>query len=414
MPDYRSSRNNRASYNRAAYDEDFYNEPRRRQRPPRRGSKAPLIVILAVAVIAVVVAVLLLGGGSDKPAQTVVPTEAPQTVITDVSVQESAATASTDSLSAASASASNSALAAALGDDDAVLDPLSEEDRVQVTDLKINEDLPDTWLNILLLGSDERVLNTSARTDTMIICSINRSTYEVKLTSIMRDTAVVYDDLDEHNGTYRINAANYFGGPEYAMQIVNECFGMNIENYVTVNFFGFQKIAQALGGIDMDITKEEMEQINKNQKQQARIAHEAGIDESDLENVLLETYGENTHLNGRQTLAYARIRKIDSDFTRAERQRKVLAALVEKLKECSGPEIIALGMSMIEHVDTNLDLDSILNVAMGVLSSDMEDIDTFRLPVNDSYKQETRNEESMFYDCDWATNARELYTFIYG
>lgn len=414
MPDYRSSRNNRASYNRAAYDEDFYNEPRRRQRPSRRGSKAPLIVILAVAAAAVVVAVLLLGGGSDKPAQTAVPTEAPQTVITDVSVQESAATASTDSLSAASASASNSALAAALGDDDAVLDSLSEEDRVQVTDLKINEDLPDTWLNILLLGSDERVLNTSARTDTMIICSINRSTYEVKLTSIMRDTAVVYDDLDEHNGTYRINAANYFGGPEYAMQIVNECFGMNIENYVTVNFFGFQKIAQALGGIDMDITKEEMEQINKNQKQQARIAHEAGIDESDLENVLLETYGENTHLNGRQTLAYARIRKIDSDFTRAERQRKVLVALVEKLKECSGPEIIALGMSMIEHVDTNLDLDSILNVAMGVLSSDMEDIETFRLPVNDSYKQETRNEESMFYDCDWATNARELYTFIYG
>lgn len=418
MPDYRSSRNSRASYNRAAYDEDFYNEPRRRQRPPqrrRRKSRGPLIAVIAIAVVAIIAVVLVLSfsGGSDKPAQTASPTQPPQAdIITDVSVQESAVSASTDSLSSSAASA-DSALATALGDDDAVLAPLSEEERVQVTDLKINESLPDTWMNILLLGSDERVLNTSARTDTMIICSINKSTYEVKLTSIMRDLAVTYDDLDEHNGTYRINAANYFGGPEYAMQIVNECFGMNIENYVTVNFFGFQKIAQALGGIDMDISEEEMEQINKNQKQQARIAHNAGIDESDLENVLLETYGENTHLNGRQTLAYARIRKIDSDFSRAERQRKVLAALVEKLKECSGPEIIALGMSMIEHVDTNFDLDSILNVAMGVLSSDMEDIETFRLPINDSYKQETRNEESMFYDCDWSSNARELYTFIY-
>ena len=420
MPDYRSSRNNRAYY-----DEDFYNEPRRRQRPPqrkrRRRNSGRLIAVLAVIVVVVIAVVLVLslsGGKDGKTAPQATPTPAPETgtltnatIVSDPAVQSDAVEQSAAAFTETSTAASS--LAAALGDDDAELTPLSEEDRVQVTDLKLNTSLPDTWMNILLLGSDERTLNESARTDTMMICSINKETHEVKLTSIMRDTAVVYDDLDEHNGTYRINAANYFGGPQYAMQIVNECFGMNIEHYVTVNFFGFQKIAQALGGIEMDITKEEMEQINKNQKQQAKIAYKAGIDESDLENVLLTTYGENTHLNGRQTLAYARIRKIDSDFTRAERQRKVLAALMDKLKECSGPEIIALGMSMIEYVDTNIDLDTILSVAMGVLGSDMGDVETFRLPINDSYKQETRNEESMFYDCDWEANSRELYTFIY-
>ena len=155
-----------------------------------------------------------------------------------------------------------SSLSALLGDEDAALDPLPEDQRVQVDDLSINTTLPEEWLNILLMGSDERTLSESSRTDTMIICSINQSTKEVKLTSIMRDTAVKYDDLGEHNGTYRINAANYFGGPEFAMKTVNECFGMNIQYYAMVNFFGFQRIAEALGGIDVDISEAEMNEIN--------------------------------------------------------------------------------------------------------------------------------------------------------
>ena len=412
MPDYRSPRDNRDYY----YEEEY---PRARQRDYRRSVhkrrrrvSPRLFVVLGILVLAIVAVVLLVSGNGGGTQVQATPTPNAQPGAMSNAVMQSASPTAEVLTNVSVQSSSVSALAAYLGDEDATLEPLPEEERVKVSDLSLNEDLPENWMNILLLGTDERSTSESARTDTMIICSINRETGAVKLTSIMRDIAVVYDDLDEHNGTYRINAANYFGGPEYAMKVVNECFDLNIEHYVTVNFFGFQKVAQALGGIEMDITKEEMEQINKNQIQQAKIAYEAGIDESDLVNELLETYGEDTLLNGRQTLAYARIRKLDSDFTRAERQRKVLSALVDKMKELSGPEIIALGMSMIEHVDTNLDLDTILNVAMQVLAGDMN-ISSFRLPVNDSYKQETRNEESMFYDCDWATNARELYTFIY-
>ena len=413
MPAYRSSRNNRDYY-----DEDFYDEPRRRApRGRRRSGKLFLIIgIVLVLAVALILALSFSGKGKEVAPQAT-PTPAPETgTLTNATIYTDPVVEATEAAPVEmmqAASLSTSSLAASLGDENTELAPLPEEDRVVVSDLSLNTSLPDSWMNILLLGSDERSLNESARTDTMMICSINKSTYEVKLTSIMRDTAVVYDDLDEHNGTYRINAANYFGGPQYAMQIVNECFDMNIEHYVTVNFFGFQKIAQSLGGIEMDITKEEMEQINENQVKQAKLAYKAGIDESDLENEYLTEYGENTHLNGRQTLAYARIRKIDSDFTRAERQRKVLAALMDKLKEHSSTEIISLGLSMIEHIDTNIEFDTIISMAIGVLGSGLDDIETFRLPINDSYKQETRNEESMFYDCDWATNARELYTFIY-
>ena len=128
---------------------------------------------------------------------------------------------------------------------------------------------------------------------------------------------------------------------------------------------------------------------------------------------MLETYGENTHLNGRQTLAYCRIRKLDSDFSRTERQRTVLTKLKEKLMGKSAMEIVTLAGSLQQYFATNLTIDQIVSVATTVLSSEHLSVEQFRLPVNDTYKQETRNEQSMLYDCDWEKNALELYNFIY-
>ena len=304
-------------------------------------------------------------------------------------------------------------LAAALDDEGSDVSGLAGGYQVTVTDLSVNESLPDTWLNILLLGSDERTVNEPARTDTMIICSINRDTGEVKLTSIMRDTAIEITEAGEFNGTYRINAANFFGGPEYAMKVVNEYLDMNIQNYVVVNFFGFQKIAEALGGIDVDITEAEMNEINKKAVDQAWIGYHAGVDESDQVNEYLTTYGANTHLNGRQTLAYARVRAIDSDFARTERQRTVIKKLTDKLRGKSLTEITALAASLSSNVSTNMDLSTIVEIAYKVLSSDVTGMDTLRLPENGTYTEEVRNEKAMFYEVDWTTNALELYNFIY-
>ena len=430
MPDNRSSRRD------YSYEEGIRREPPRRpangrtlqnRRPVKRRKRraTPRLFIFAAILLAIVIllVVLLSGRGSEGGAQPIAtPTPAPQTgALTNATISSAAPVDGTQAestqpagIDVASASGGQySTLSQWLGDEDAELEPLPEEQRVKVDDLSINQSLPEEWLNILLLGSDERSLSESARTDTMIICSINQSTREVKLTSIMRDVAVKYDDLGEHNGTYRINAANYFGGPEFAMKTVNECFGMNIQYYAMVNFFGFQKIAEALGGIDVDISEAEMNEINNKLYEQYKIARAIGEAAPTVENDLMTTYGPNTHLNGHQTLAYARVRSIDSDFSRAERQRTVLTQLAMKLKEKSIPELMALGYSMLSQVSTNMSGDMIMDITVQVLQGGLDSIETFRIPVNNSYTLEVRNEEAMFYDVDWAVNQRELYTFIY-
>ena len=358
-------------------------------------------------IIAVVVLLIVKPFGSKDPT-----TDAPKTTAAPA-VSDIPSDAGDDTQSGASHAES---LASLLGNEDAYVEGLSTDELAVVTDLSINTALPtEQWINILLLGSDERHIEDSARTDSMIICSINKQTGEVKLTSIMRDLAVELNDLGQYSGTYRINAANYFGGEKLAMKVVNECFGMNIENYVHVNFYGFQQVAQQLGGIEMDITEEEMNLINILIVEQAKFAYYAGVDESDLPNEYLETYGPNTHLDGRQTLAYARIRKLDGgDYARAERQRNVLMALMNKLKGAGAGELLALGTTCLQHIRTNMSLEDMLSIATTVCGNGVTSVESLRLPINDSYVQETRKEQSMLYDCNWSANASTLYSFIYG
>lgn len=291
---------------------------------------------------------------------------------------------------------------------------LSEADMAVVSDLKINTNLPSEWLNILLLGTDERVLNDSARTDTMIICSINRTTGELKLASIMRDLAVELNDIGKYSGTYRINSANFFGGPNLAMRTVNENFGMNIQYYAMVNFFGFQRIAEKVGGIDIDITEDEMNQINKWAYNVYKSARKHNIDVTDVAWEKLETYGQNVHLNGTQTLGYARIRKLQGgDYMRTERQRTVLSKLLEKAKSLDAIQLASLANDLLKDIKTNLPLDDIFPVGMTVCTNGLSGVDSMHLPISGTYKEERRNNKDMLYDCDFKANSIALYNFIY-
>ena len=394
-----------------------------RRTPPRRGKRpnGRFYVFLGILLLVIVAVVLLIwrpwASGDDPSVSAFV---APTPVVAGATAAPAMAPSVPDAQQAQGDDAqaqTASPLSELLGSEDTNITGLTEDQMVDVTDLSINTGLSPEWMNILLLGVDQRVQGESCRSDTMIICSINTETSEVKLTSLMRDMAVEFDDLGTNNGTYRLNAANYFGGPELTMKTINELLGLNIEKYVMVNFTGFTQICEALGGIEMDITEAEKEQINLNVWSQLQIAYENGWDESNLTdaNGYLgpNDYGENIHLNGRQALAYARIRKIDSDWERTNRQRKVLVAMMDKMRGTNMLQLLQLGGSLMQYVETNMTLEEIISIADKVLNSGLEGAETMAVPVTDTYVQETRNNQSMFYDVDWTTNAREVQNFIY-
>ena len=290
------------------------------------------------------------------------------------------------------------------------LAPLEGDDKVQVNDLSITEGLPGEWTNILLLGSDTRNIKKVSRTDTMMIASINTNDGRIKLISIMRDTIV---PIPGH-GDKKLNSASYYGGPELTMKVVNECFKMNISKYVLVNFGGFKEVIDTLGGIELDVTEAEMEQINLNLKEQGRLL---GLSKEKFlaGEYNLKTFGANVPLDGLQALAYARIRHIDSDFQRTERQRKVIDAAIQKLRgSVSVTQLMQLATSVWDYVQTNVDTISAVGLAKTALSSGIGKVTTGLMPINGTYKNESRGSNgSALYDTDFAANAARLYKFIY-
>lgn len=381
--------------------------PNNNRRRARKRSNTKFIVFLVViAVLAIVGGILVAGliGGKDDPTTT-----------------QQGAQGNTPSQPTNEGSGQLTGVLADNGSDaeddtTAVHAPaLSGNYRVQVDDLHITEGLDSEWMNVLLLGSDQRTATEPFRTDSMIICSINKSTGEVKLTSLMRDTAMQMDGLGDESGLYRVNVACYVGGPEYLMQFLNDKLNLNIEYYVMVDFTSFSIIADQLGGIDIAVSMSEKDEINFNLHRQARVAYDKGMSEEEVyaTHVYLEEYGENVHLNGPQVLAYARIRKLDSDSARTERQRKVLAAMLEKLRTRSPQEVMSLAMSLGGYVTTNMSIDEIISVALVVVSSDMQ-VEQHRIPENGTYVLETRDGESMLYDTNWESNAATVHQYIYG
>ena len=270
----------------------------------------------------------------------------------------------------------------------------------------------DGWWNILLLGSDSRdMTNIKGRTDTMIVLSIRTLTdpdtgelsTDIKLTSIMRD---IWVHLPHNSGWNRINAANRTGGPEMAIETVNEYFDLDIQDYLLVNMEVLAFAIDALGGIAMDITEEEMGQIN----------WQLGNDEKEftLSNpARLEVYGEDVLLTGNQAVAFARIRKLDNDFVRTARQRDVITAIAAKAKALTLAELLVLGNSLIENVATSLDVADLTALATRCLAADMDAIGQFRVPVDGTFWYADFGGASAI-DMDFEENTRLLHEFIYG
>ncbi|MCR5619862.1 MAG: LCP family protein [Lachnospiraceae bacterium] len=199
--------------------------------------------------------------------------------------------------------------------------------------------------NILLIGNDSRLGGEDGRSDAMILVSISTKTGKVLMTSILRD---IYVEIPGY-GSNRLNAAYAYGGPELLMKTVEQNFDIPVNRYILVNFEAFAGVVDAVGGVDLELTPDEVIWLNAylNEYNELR-GKEFGYD------YIYQLEGGMMHLNGAQALAYSRNRYIGTDFGRTERQRKVMEEIIGKLPGTVFKDFNGLIEALCPNLTTNL------------------------------------------------------------
>lgn len=200
--------------------------------------------------------------------------------------------------------------------------------------------------NIAFFGVDTRDNTDTGRSDAILVLSVDTIHGDIDMTSILRDSKV---PIDGHGKT-KINHAYAYGGPELAVKTLNQVFNLDIKEYVTVNFEQLVDIVDAVGGVTIDITDEEMNAIN------------ALMDEAFPDGEHLTSSG-SVLLNGQQAICYSRIRKIDTDNARAGRQQEILNAIFESLKSMNKLEYPRFIREFSSIVETSLSTADIMKLS---------------------------------------------------
>lgn len=234
----------------------------------------------------------------------------------------------------------------------------------------INDFMDDELINILLVGQDRRNGEGRQRSDSMMLCSINTSTKNVSLISFLRDLYVSIPGYSDN----RLNAAYSFGGFPLLTETLQENFGVVIDGCFEVDFNGFVELVNQIGGVDLELTDAE-----------------AAI-------VGIETSEDKCHLNGKQALTYARIRKIDSDFQRTNRQRKVLLAAYDKIKNGRISNMVSAIQTALPYLTTDMTNKQImaLGVKLFPLIKNVK-IESYQVPPDGTYSDVYINDMAVLY-----------------
>lgn len=284
--------------------------------------------------------------------------------------------------------------------------------------------------NIALFGLDSRTSEFKGQSDVIMILTVDNRHHSIKMTSIMRDTRVPIEGqgFEQYIDGWdtKINAAYAYGGPELAIRTLNQHFGLDIEDYVTINFVNMAAIVDAFGGVELEVTGEEMAQVNLTnltlevQVQQERdlaagMYNDLYYPEITKEDYFKDAYGSPDFnstsfqggkylLNGNQAVAYGRIRYLgNGDYDRVGRQQKVLRQLVGRLKDISLTEYPGLIKQLMPYCQTNLSLDDIVGMAP-ILTSSFE-IESITVP--------DVNYETDLFDGPVIEDGQEVYYLIY-
>lgn len=248
--------------------------------------------------------------------------------------------------------------------------------------------------NILLLGIDSDTF--SGRSDTTIILSINDRTKTIKLVSLLRDTWVTIPgrdkDGDGKDDLAKFNAAYAYGRHKLQNQMIIQNFRLDIDDYIGVNFKVLPIVIDLLGGVDVSLTQKEMTQIPADDckveiPKPGRLDDCGGREGFKSLNTQYGGKAGTYRLSGFQAMQYARIRKLDSDFKRTERQREVVSLMLKKAKTMNYSQLVSVLYKALECVDTNMSSDEFLSFAASAVKYSQYEIKMdYSVPQNGEYK----------------------------
>lgn len=263
------------------------------------------------------------------------------------------------------------------------------------------------YRNIALFGVDPRngKLLKGTRTDTIMICSINETTGDVKLVSVYRDTY-----LNVGNDVYnKCNSAYAKGGPEQAITMLNMNLDLYISDFVTVGFEGLMDTIDALGGVEINVTQAEIPHLNNYQASMyctEENPNNLTTDYTPVQNPGLQT------LSGYQALAYCRIRAIGNDFQRTERQRTVLGQILVKAKQEDPAKLTKIATDVFPKIATSLDVDELISLISNVNKYNITETTGF--PFDDSITTgNIGSKGSCVVPLDLEYNVTLLHQFLY-
>ncbi len=262
--------------------------------------------------------------------------------------------------------------------------------------------------NILLIGVDNDYapgMDELGNADGLMIASINPKTRQVVLTSLMRDIRVQIPDSYKT----KLTLSYHYGGTQQLIDTIEYNFGVPIDNYVLVNYISVVNIVDAVGGLTMDVTADELYWMDDKIRSVCEL-----VGASYEDNMLSTDQAGELELNGIQTAAYLRIRYAgNNDFDRTERARRVVLGLKDKAAAMSLTELDSLANTVLPYITTDLTQADIISLLLRFPALIKYDMLSDRIPIEGSYWL-TNDENGAFVDIDYDANKEHLQSSIYG
>ncbi len=258
--------------------------------------------------------------------------------------------------------------------------------------------------NILLIGSDSRTEGDEGRSDAMILVSVSKNTKTIQMISLLRD---MYVEIPGHDSN-RLNAAYSFGGPELLIETIRQNFGIEVNHYVVVNFQAFANLVDAVGGVELELTNDEVQWVNA-YLNEYNMLRNMPIDTDYLDTSL----SGSILLNGPQALAYSRNRYIGTDFGRTERQRKILEAVIKKAPLAAVTNAGGLVNGLFPNLTTNLTKNECMLLSLDAPKLMTYDLVQSSIPLEGTYSNASIRGMAVL-QVDFDANKQYLQEQIYG